>query len=86
MKTVIIYDDCQANIVFFVIEKEFNHLDGIYINNVKNEDKIKEAELYNLIYDQVDGGYNYFPLKDFPTDIVKQLETRHVITCGIISA
>jgi hypothetical protein len=44
MRTIIIYDNYQANIRFFVVEGNKTHLEGIYINNVKEEDKLKEIE------------------------------------------
>lgn len=75
MKTVIIYDQCEANLIFFVVEEDVSHLDGVYINQWIESDKKAERKkrealqdlLSKLVYDETSGKMLLEPLKKFPT-------------------
>lgn len=73
MKTVIIYDQCEANLIFFVVEDDYSHLDGVYVNQWVESDKKAERKqrealqdlLLKLVYDDK-GKMLLKPLKKFP--------------------
>ena len=90
MKTVIIFDELQAELQFFVLEGDFRHLNGTYINSCgpegttkkqANEMEKKQAKLSSLIYKE-DGTFNADPLKDFPTAAVR--DGAEVIVAGFL--
>jgi hypothetical protein len=74
MCTIIIYDTLDANIQFYVAQGNRHHLDGVYVNQVENND-VKEAELLQLIEELV-------PYAHFPTQYLNP-ETE-VIVCGFL--
>ena len=50
MKTVLIYDQCgQEPIKFYVLEGNYSHLDGVYINEADSQEHLQD-ELSNLMY------------------------------------
>lgn len=68
-KTVVIWDDCQANIRFFVIDKDVCHLNGKYCNSSDISEK-ENDEICNLVYDTTGREIITFS-KDFPYEEVK---------------
>jgi len=47
MKTVMIFDDCQAELKFYIFDGDLSHLHEVYFNSFGDE---KEDELQDLIY------------------------------------
>jgi uncharacterized membrane protein YheB (UPF0754 family) len=72
-KTVIIYDQCEANVTFIVLDGDYRHLNRIYVNQVvgktKKEQKAAEKlqeELCDLIYHPKTGDTLVSLLTEFP--------------------
>jgi len=66
MKTIVIWDDCEASLRFFVVEGDYSHLNGVYLNScaAKNLDD----QLNTLIaYDDC-GQPQHKMLDEFPLD------------------
>lgn len=55
IKTAVIFDRCEANIEFYVLNGDYRHLDNIYINDFDNEEELNN-ELDSLFYE--DNGKN----------------------------
>lgn len=70
-KTVLIWDQIgEAPLHFIVLDGDYRHLDGIYINSSgSEEDERKQDELSDLIYDS-DGNHRQKWLDKFPVDVV----------------
>ena len=84
MKTVIIFDDCEANIRFFVVTGSFAHLDGKYINGNATDEEVDQIN--KLVYDEE---YRYLPsVEHWPAAEVADALNNHggfeVIVCGFI--
>lgn len=70
IKTLIIYDQCgQEEIKFYVVQGDYTHLDGIYINSMQDEGLVEE--LVNLFYDCETGQDLLTPEDSFPLKAVK---------------
>ena len=91
MKTVVIFDECEANLRFFVLEGDFGHLNGVYINSCgpeglsKKEQKElvkKQNELNGLIYDEESGQMKVPTFHLFPTQAV--IDGAQVIVAGFV--
>jgi hypothetical protein len=78
LKTILIYDQLDAELKFFVLEGNYTHLNKVYMNSVlpdgatkkaqKAHDKLQE-ELEKLIYG--DGGDILLPYTtEFPLDVI----------------
>ena len=69
MKTIVIWDNCgQSPITFFVVEGDYRHLDGVYINSDDATNEQLDA-LNALIYQPNESGdYVHDALDRFPTD------------------
>jgi len=90
-KTVIIWDELNADVVFFLVDGDHSHLNRVYINTYYDDAEAatisKQAfearmdELNKLIY-QEDGTYNHAELSEFPTDAV--LKGARVIVAGFL--
>ena len=80
MNTIFIYDESYAEIRFFVLDGDYSHLEGVYINTC--EDKERVEELDDIIFDE-DGDFKIELYDRFPVDKVKP-DTK-VIVCGLIS-
>ena len=67
--TIIIYDQCDANLKFYVAEGDLHHLDGVYVNQ-EDGDEAKEAQLIELT-DNLDP-YDHFPTQylDATVDVI----------------
>lgn len=78
MKTVLIYDQLDADLKFFVLDGDYTKFKGVYINQCstgnKREQKAaekKQDELTNLLYDQNTGELLLPFLGEFPTEEVR---------------
>lgn len=79
MKTIFIYEQINGDpLSFFVLDGDYRHLDGIYVNGDKNWD-----DLSDLIVD-AEGLEKITLLDKFPIDIVYQESDVCVITVGLI--
>lgn len=76
-KTVFIYD--EELVKFFILEGDYRHLDGVYLNSV--QDIKKQEELDNLIYSE-NGGEKVTILEKFPIEEV--IHGAYVITVGFL--
>lgn len=94
MKTVIIYDQLEANLTFIVLDGDYRHLDKVYINQCFEESKAEQKareklqdELNDLIYpadgEETQFGYTKVELlEEFPTQAV--LDGAFVIVAGFL--
>lgn len=90
MKTVMIYDQLDAELKFFVLEGDLTHLDGVYINqwiesDSKAERKKRDAlqnELNTVIYDETNGTFLHPVESKFPIQAV--VEGAVVVVAGFL--
>ena len=80
MKTVVIWDEMQGEIKFFVVDQDLQHLDGTYINGSDDDKKLDQLNEV-LGYDD-NGKPKVTLLTAFPMDAVK--EGAAVIVCGFL--
>lgn len=91
MKTILIYDQLDADLKFFVLNGDYSHLNTVYMNSVlpdgatkkaqKAHDKLQE-ELETLMYGE--GGDLILPYtSNFPVDVLKR-EDSIVIVAGFL--
>jgi hypothetical protein len=52
--------------------------------NTADKDKLKEAELYHLIYSEENRTYNINGLNNFLTESIRSNPETKVITCGMV--
>jgi hypothetical protein len=75
-------------VTFAVLDGDYRHLNGVYINMVVPEDEDeaghnkKQDELNELVYNQKDGSYKIEMLDTFPTEAVR--EGAEVIVAGFL--
>jgi len=70
MKTVVIWDEMQGDIQFFVVEgKDLSHLSGKYVNGADNTEEV-DSEISNLCYDE-NGQKTVEMSSEFPINEVK---------------
>lgn len=81
VKTVMIYDQLDAALKFLVLDGDYKHLDGIYIN-ASNQDEKLQDELSNLLYDPKDGQDRVTLLTEFPMQAVR--DGADVIVTGFL--
>ncbi len=78
-KTVMIFDQCgQEPIEFYVLDGDYTHLDGVYINSTATKPKL-DRELTKLMYD-TEGKRKMKHLLTFPHKAV--VNGAKVIVCG----
>jgi hypothetical protein len=77
MKTVVIFDELEGDLQFFVFDGDIKHLDRVYINSDHDQKLIDE--LMDLIYED-DGDRKVEFLSEFPIEEVKN--GAQVITAG----
>ena len=70
MKTVVIWDSVDADIRFFVIDRDLSHLNGKYVNHYDNTEEM-DREISSLVYDEQTGAPIVGMLSTFPVDEVK---------------
>lgn len=81
IKTVVIWDNMEGFLKFFVIEgRDISHLNGKYVNCVGVTDE-ESDEVSNLMYNKK-GKRIIDTVKDFPVDAVR--EGAGVIICGFM--
>lgn len=90
MRTVFIFDQCDAGLKFFTLNGDFSHLDKIYINSCGPENwskkqvrelEKKQEELTNLLY-QSNGDFKFSTLSEFPMQDV--LDGARVVVIGFM--
>ena len=85
MRTIFIYDQCcQDDVKFFILDGDYSHLDGIYINAVydndnDNEKEQKQDELNALLFDN-EGQLKQSLIDSFPVAEINKMDK--VITVG----
>jgi len=60
MKTIVIWDTCcESNIQFFILDGDYSHLNGLYLNTSPDDKEMEAAldELNELVYGEPDGEY-----------------------------
>lgn len=71
MKTVIIYDQCGEDAIkFYVVEGDYEHLDGIYVNHSRQPEALRDM-LADLFYDRETGQDLLTAEDSFPINAVK---------------
>jgi hypothetical protein len=63
MKTLIIWDEMDGEIEFVLLDGDYSHLNRVYCNAGKDEEK--EEELYNLMYNE-EGVFRHKVYAGFP--------------------
>lgn len=87
MKTIVIWDNLEAQLKFFVLDGDYRLLDGLYINTY-SEDEAKQRKLdwlYLLVFNP-DGTFRVTMLDSFPIEAVlnaPDMDTA-VITAGFL--
>jgi hypothetical protein len=51
MQTVVIWDSVDADVLFFVVDRDISHLDKKYVNMVDTS-REDEIEISNLMYEK----------------------------------
>jgi hypothetical protein len=54
VKTLIIWDNCEANLRFRLVDGDYSHLDGKYVNSAGLDEKV-EKEIMELTLDPETG-------------------------------
>jgi hypothetical protein len=80
MKTVVIWDSCEADIKYFVVDRDVTHLNRKYVNSSDNSEE-EDAEVSMLAYGSF-GQPTIEMLAEFPIQAVK--EGAAVIVCGFL--
>jgi hypothetical protein len=80
VKTVVIWDNGNDGLRFFVTEADMTGMQGVYINSTRTTD-VEADRLNAVVYDR-DGNYLPQMLDIFPTEVVR--EGAQVIVCGFI--
>lgn len=78
-RTIMIFDQLDAELVFFVLEGDYTHLNKVYINSEGTE---AEDELSRLMFLD-DGGFRFTPCGEFPYSSFVPGETA-VIVAGFL--
>lgn len=86
MKTIVIWNQIDAELKYFVIEGDYSDLDDVYINALTCNDE-KQDRLTELVYGE-EGELKVTMEKQFPRkvifDCIREQEVFHIIQCGII--
>lgn len=89
MQTVIIYDQCDANIKFLLVDGDYTRFNGVYINSIISENKKEQKaaeklqdELNKLVYDNKTGRIKLPEVSSFPSAAVK--DGAAVIVAGFL--
>jgi hypothetical protein len=82
MKTVIFWDTCgQDPLSFFIVDGDYSHLDGIFINHYKQSQELQDA-LNGLIHNE-DGQYKHKQYKKPPRKAMANLNNK-IIVAGFL--
>ena len=68
MKTIVIWDNCDADLLFFVADRDLRHLDRKYINSMDATDE--EVDEINALVFNGDGSYKVKMFDKFPDELV----------------
>lgn len=79
MKTLVIWDEVQAELQYFISNEDLSRFNGVYIN--MDGDEALANELAELIYDAENNPKVDF--MDFPI-IVNTIEFDQIIYCGFL--
>lgn len=90
MKTVLIFDQLDANLKFFVLEGDQTRFNNVYINQCfeepkkaqKQREKLQD-ELLNLLYEKEGGEFKFPVTASFPTEVARE-EGVVVIVAGFL--
>jgi hypothetical protein len=77
-KTIIIFDNCGEDIIFFVVPGDHSELSDTYINASDEEDANK---LYELLYTPT-GAFRHSVLHEFPKEVLIEDPQTVVIVVG----
>ena len=86
MKTIVIWDDLEANLIFFVLDGDYRKFDNIYINRVADNDdeEMLQSDLVTLVYDET-GSIQLDTMNEFPTWLLENFPGEYcVITAGVL--
>lgn len=81
MKTVIIWDELNAAVTFFVVDGDHTALNNVYINSTDATNEQLDG-LNALIYKDDDGEFKHEALDEFPKQAV--IEGANVIVAGFL--
>lgn len=85
MKTIVIWNQFDYGVQYFVLDGDYSRFEGVFIGSTENQEL--QEELIKLLYteDGVETGKIEF-LKKFPTDLFykERLGTVIVIECGYL--
>jgi len=81
MQTVVIWDSVDAEIKFFVVDRDLTHLNGKYVNSVDNTEA-EDKEISMLVYNEETGKQMIKMLSTFPVEAVRA--GAEVIVCGFL--
>ena len=81
MKTIVIWDNCDADLKFFVAEGDFRHLNRKYINSMDTTDE--EVDEINALVFNEDGSTKVKMFDTFPDDAWLIAEA-HVVIIGFL--
>lgn len=82
-KTVLIYDQCDAGLKFAILEGDYKHLNGTYINSVTDSPEAEacQDELNKLVYND-NGSDKLQFLSVFPVAAIR--DGAEVIVAGFL--
>lgn len=81
VKTVVIWDSVDADVKFFVTDRDLTHLNHKYVNSCEIPDA-ESDEICNLVYDSTTGEQITEMQDEFPVEAVKAGAA--VIVCGFL--
>ena len=81
MKTVVIWDSCDAEVKFFVVDRDLSHLNHKYVNCSDNTPE-EDQQISMLAYDETTGKPVIEMLTEFPVEEVRKGAS--VVTCGFL--
>jgi hypothetical protein len=82
MKTAFLFNEFDYGVSFFILDGDYTHLDGVYVNSVDCEEDAS-SELTNLMYDPVDG--HMLHRKATKDEFVQAIQNgAAMIVCGFI--
>lgn len=88
MKTVMIYDQLDSALRFFVLDGDYRHLHNVYINQyvedkkARKEAEKKQDELNELVYNTETGEFKIPVLDEFPVQAVR--DGAEVVVAGFL--
>ena len=80
-KTVVIWDNCEASLKFFVVNKDLRKLNNKYVNSTETSNKDAD-KICKMVYNDKDGSTIVNLLDTFPVDEV--LAGAFVVVMGFL--